>query len=106
MWREDVLNGTLQSTFVNMENLSKKDLLLELVMLSLRTSKGLNLHDFEKQSGKSLIELNTTLFQGLQKENLIKINNGYLRFTVNGFLVSTSILNAFFELIEEKIFSI
>jgi len=74
------------------ELLSDDDLLKEAVMLSLRTSKGLDLKDFKKRTGYDLISRQQQLITALHRENLIRISHGFLRLTKNGMLVSNVII--------------
>ncbi|CCH49699.1 radical SAM family heme chaperone HemW [Pseudodesulfovibrio piezophilus] len=74
------------------ETLSDEDVLKETVMLSLRTTKGLNLADFRKQAGYDLIKRHESLITALHRENLIRLSHGFLRLTKNGMLVSNIII--------------
>ncbi len=74
------------------EELTDDDLLKELVMLSLRTSKGLNLKKFREKAGFDLMRRHEGLITALHRENLVRINRGYLRLTKNGMLVSNVII--------------
>lgn len=74
------------------EILTKDDLFKETVMLSLRTSKGLDLKAFKKQMGYDLIQRQQQLISALHRENLIRISHGFLRLTKNGMLVSNVII--------------
>ncbi|WP_291322720.1 radical SAM family heme chaperone HemW [Desulfonatronospira sp.] len=79
------------------ENLSHAQQLNELVLLSLRTSRGLNLNDYKKLSGVSFSRKYADIIQVLHRNNLIRMAHGYLRLTRNGMLVSNSILEKFME---------
>ena len=74
------------------ELLTDDDLLKEMVMLSLRTARGLDLKDFRKRAGFDLIKRQEQLISALHRENLIRINRGRLRLTKNGMLVSNVII--------------
>lgn len=74
------------------EVLTEMDLLKENVMLSLRTSKGLDLKQFRKQTGFDLVRRKEKLISALHRENLIRISHGFLRLTKNGMLVSNVII--------------
>lgn len=74
------------------EDLTDDDLLKEMVMLSLRTSKGLDLKEFRKLAGFDLIKRQEQLITALHRESLIRINQGRLRLTKNGMLVSNVII--------------
>lgn len=64
----------------------------ELVMLSLRTSRGLGLAEYRKRTGLDFLKENAALIQGLRQNELIRISRGRLRLTKNGMLVSNVIL--------------
>ncbi len=74
------------------ELLTDDDLLKEMVMLSLRTSKGLDLKDFRKRTGFDLVRRQQQLITALRREDLVRINQGRLRLTKNGMLVSNVII--------------
>lgn len=74
------------------ETLTDMDLLRESVMLSLRTTRGLDLKDFRKRTGFDLIKRKEPLITALHRENLIRISHGFLRLTKNGMLVSNVII--------------
>lgn len=74
------------------EELTDNDLLKEMVMLSLRTSRGLDLKDFRKRTGFDLVKRKEQLISALHRENLIRISHGFLRLTKNGMLVSNVII--------------
>ena len=84
-----VRGGLVGSDF---EELTDDDLLKEMVMLSLRTGKGLDLKEFRKLAGFDLIRRQEQLITALHRENLIRINQGRLRLTKNGMLVSNVII--------------
>lgn len=75
------------------EELTDDALLTELVMLSLRTSKGLDLKEYRKRTGFDLVKKQEQLISTLHRENLVRISGGRLRLTKNGMLVSNSIIN-------------
>jgi len=74
------------------EELTDEDLLKEMVMLSLRTSQGLDLKAFRKRTGYDLIKRQEQLITALHRENLVRISRGRLRLTKNGMLVSNVII--------------
>mgnify|MGYP001774960230 CR=1 FL=1 len=63
-----------------------------MVMLSLRTSKGLDLKEYRKRTGFDLIKKKEQLISALHRENLVRISGGRLRLTKNGMLVSNVII--------------
>jgi len=74
------------------ELLTDDNLLKEMVMLSLRTAKGLDLKEFRKRAGFDIIKRQQQLITALHRENLIRISHGRLRLTKNGMLVSNVII--------------
>lgn len=64
----------------------------EMVMLSLRTAKGLRLAAYRQASGRDFVKDNEALLTALRQHELIRISGGHLRLTKNGFLVSNVIL--------------
>lgn len=74
------------------ELLTDQDLFKENVMLSLRTSKGLDLKAFRKKTGFDLVKRKQQLISALHRENLVRISHGFLRLTKNGMLVSNVII--------------
>ena len=66
----------------------------ELVMLSLRTSKGLKLSDYKELTGKDLTKEKSSIINALYKNGLCRMSGGFLRLTKNGMLVSNSILQS------------
>ena len=74
------------------EDLTDDDLLKEMVMLSLRTSRGLDLKEFRQRTGFDLVKRQEQLISALHRENLVRINQGRLKLTKNGMLVSNVII--------------
>ncbi|WP_319582933.1 radical SAM family heme chaperone HemW [uncultured Pseudodesulfovibrio sp.] len=74
------------------EDLTDEVLLEEMVMLSLRTSKGLDLKEYRKRTGYDLVKKKEQLISALHRENLVRISGGRLRLTKNGMLVSNVII--------------
>lgn len=66
----------------------------ELVMLTLRTAKGLKLADYKELTGRELTKEKGSIISALHKNGLIRMSRGYLRLTKNGMLVSNSILQS------------
>ena len=64
----------------------------EMVMLALRTTRGLPLAAYRKATGRDFIRDNAALVTALRQNDLIRISAGHLRLTKNGFLVSNVIL--------------
>jgi oxygen-independent coproporphyrinogen-3 oxidase len=84
------------------ENLSVQARVLELVMLRLRTSRGLRVRAYRELTGRDFLQDHKALIHALHEKGLIRIRNGYLRFTRSGMLVSNSILSRFFADAEAK----
>ncbi|MEL7639842.1 MAG: radical SAM family heme chaperone HemW [Solidesulfovibrio sp.] len=64
----------------------------EMVMLALRTAKGLPLRAYRQATGRDFIKDNEALVTALRQNGLIRLSAGHLRLTKNGFLVSNVIL--------------
>lgn len=64
----------------------------EMVLLALRTAKGLRLAAYRKVTGRDFFKDNESLITALRQNELIRISDGHLRLTKNGFLVSNVIL--------------
>ncbi len=72
--------------------LSSEEKVREMVMLSLRTAKGLRLASYRQATGRNFLKDNEGLIAALRQNDLIRISRGHLRLTKNGFLVSNVIL--------------
>jgi oxygen-independent coproporphyrinogen-3 oxidase len=83
-------------TKYNKVRLTEEDVLKEFIMLRLRTSRGLSLKEYSKRTGKNFWRQHHKIINVLHKNNLIRIRNGYLSLTKNGFLVSNAIIEKFF----------
>jgi len=84
------------------ETLSLQARVLELIMLRLRTARGLRVKAYRDLTGRDFLHDHKTLIHALHERGLIRIRNGYLRFTRSGMLVSNSILSKFFADTETK----
>ena len=82
------------------ETLDAQSRLKELLMLRLRTSKGLSLQDYRACSGRSFQKDFGSLAELLQKNGLAASRKGWFRLTRSGMLVSDTILGHFFAGIE------
>lgn len=69
----------------------------ERVMLALRTTQGLNLKKYQKLTGRNFLTTHAGLIHTLRQNNLARLSRGYFRFTKNGLLVSSSILERLLE---------
>lgn len=92
----DEYDAAVRGEFVgdDFEELTDEIRAQELIMLSLRTSKGLKLSDYQELSGKDLAKEKKSLIHALHKNGLVRMSGGYLRLTKNGMLVSNSILQS------------
>ncbi len=87
-----VSNGTIGEEKVK---LTPQEQIREFIMLRLRTSRGLSLKEYTKKTGKNLWRQYPKLINLLHQHGLIRIRNGYLSLTKNGFLVSNAIIEKF-----------
>ncbi len=71
---------------------TEQDLLLEDVMLTLRTARGIDLVRFRERHGKDFEELAGAKLQRVLRAGLMCRENGCIRMTPQGFLVSNAIL--------------
>ena len=95
--------GSAGSGSSTVEILSPTDRVLELLMLRLRTCRGLRVKAYTELTGRDFMRDNKTLIHTLHKNGLIRIRHGYLRLTLNGMLVSNSILERMFEAVREQL---
>ncbi len=79
------------------EILSLQDRVIELIMLRLRTTKGLRVKAVFELTGRDFLKDNKMLIQALHKNGLVRILHGYLSLTQQGFMVSNAILRHLFE---------
>lgn len=93
-WREIVEKAELGK---NPETLTPETRVLELIMLRLRTARGLGLKDYKKLTGRDFLADNQRLIQALHENSLVRIRNGYLSLTRSGMLVSNSVISNLFE---------
>lgn len=64
----------------------------ERIMLSLRTSKGLNLDDFRQEFNENLLETRKDAINNLIKQGMLELKDGVLIIPKNKFIVSNSII--------------
>ena len=69
----------------------------ETIMLSLRTTKGLNLAEFRKEYNEDLEQKYKTTISRLEQLGLLKVEDGYLKLTDDSFYVANSIIKEFVE---------
>lgn len=85
------------------EKLTPTVRVLELIMLRLRTARGLRLKAYRDLTGRDFLRDHRRLIQALHENGLIRIRHGYLRLTRSGMLVSNSILANLFERTESAL---
>ncbi len=78
------------------ETLTLMERVQELVMLRLRTTRGLRVKAYRELTGRDFLKDNKSLIHALHRNQLVRIRNGYLSLTRNGLLVSNAILERFF----------
>ncbi len=94
LWKRAVENPNMRE---KREILTLQDRVIELIMLRLRTTRGMRVKAFSELTGRDFLKDNKQLIQALHSNGLIRIINGYVRLTRNGFMVSNSILSHLFE---------
>lgn len=99
-WTDKVKAGTLDD---KAEILTPKARALELVMLRLRTSRGLRLKAYKDMTGRDFIKDHQKFAQAMHENGMARIRNGYLRLTRSGMLVSNSIIANLFERMNETL---
>lgn len=80
---------------LDLERLTARDIFREKVMLSLRTTLGLNLKEYKSMTGRNFCRQFRELIKVLHANRLIRVSNGYFRLTRAGMLVSNSIIERF-----------
>lgn len=85
---KDYMNGIMPNRFT----LSEEDMIKEIIMLSLRMEKGLDLNQFERDTGKNLLKIRAKAIDKLLKLGVIELVRGYLRIKKSSFMVMNSIL--------------
>ncbi len=93
-WQKVVENPEISA---DREILSLQDRVIELIMLRLRTTKGLRVKDVYELSGRDFLKDNKELIHALHKNGLVRILDGYFSLTQQGFMVSNAILRHLFE---------
>ena len=72
--------------------MSKADQIEERIMLALRTRSGINLQQFEQDFGADLQKSKQKQIEMLLKNNFVKIENGHLFCTDDGFKVLNQVI--------------
>lgn len=99
-WDAKARQGSLGE---DVEKLTPTVRVLELIMLRLRTARGLRLKAYRELTGRDFLRDHQRLIQALHENGLIRIRHGYLRLTRGGMLVSNSILANLFERTESAL---
>ena len=77
------------------EGLGGEELLLETLMLKLRTREGLDLDDIEKRFGVNLLDLNRALIEKGLEDALLVREGSWIRPTLDGLAVADGLASAF-----------
>ncbi len=93
LWADKISKDSLDDEFIQ---LSSTERVLELIMLRLRTARGLRVRAYKALTGRDFLGDHKKLIQALHENGLIRIRDGYLRLTRSGMLVSNSILSNIF----------
>jgi oxygen-independent coproporphyrinogen-3 oxidase len=99
-WRGQIASRALGGAY---ESLDKTTRVLELIMLRLRTDRGLRLSAYRQLTGRDFAADNKELIRALHSKGMLRIKNGYLSLTGAGMLVSNSILEYLFTSTREKL---
>ena len=83
------------------EDLTQQTRVLELIMLRLRTARGLHVQAYRQLTGRDFMADHRRMIQALHENGLIRIRNGYVRLTRSGMLVSNTILSNLFGRMDE-----
>lgn len=86
---KEYLNGTTQTFEEHLDARAQKE---EMIMLSLRLEKGIDLKKYKQQFNSDLLIEKKDSINNLLKQNLILVNDGYLKIAPNAFYVSNSII--------------
>lgn len=81
---------------IERETLTREMAIKEAIFLGLRRLEGISLDDFEKRFGLSLEKTFANVVSYLLKENLISIDEGHLKLTIQGILLSNEVFLKFF----------
>lgn len=96
-WQAVVKNGTIGTLGAGqVEILDALTLSKEMLMLGLRTTKGISLAGWKKRTGRSFLRTHRNLVTLLVNNNLATMRNGAFRLMRSGMLVSNTIIEHFF----------
>lgn len=99
-WAQKVMDKTLGHDQEVLDHVTR---VIELIMLRLRTDRGLRLKAYTQLTGRDFIADNKAVIQVLHQKGMLRIRNGYLSLTGSGMLVSNSILEFLFNSTREKL---
>lgn len=99
-WTELVRKG---NPVEKAEILRPKTRALELVMLRLRTARGLRLKAYKDMTGHDFLRDHQRFVQAMHENGLVRIRNGYMSLTRSGMLVSNSVISNIFERMDTTI---
>ena len=88
---DDYLRFPIQNLVAFKEELGKNEKITEKIMLSLRTTNGLNLKEL-KDMGHDILKEKEAIIKRLEKNNMIKVENGFLKIEKDKFVVSNQII--------------
>lgn len=91
-WADAVSTGAIGRGSSVAQALTPEERLQEMIMLRLRTSRGLHLRGYKRLTGRSFTQEHAAHIQALAKHELIRMHGGYLRLTRQGWLVADAIL--------------
>lgn len=94
LWGKMVTSKRLPDSI---EQIDAHTRVLELMMLRLRTVRGMRLKAYKDLTGNDFVKAHQRIIQALHKNGLVRILNGYFSLTRTGMLVSNSILSKLFE---------
>jgi oxygen-independent coproporphyrinogen-3 oxidase len=92
-WERRLLEGEVP--IAGSEELDDEDLLLETLMLRLRTPEGVDLGAIESRFGFDLLGLNRSLVERAREDDLLVREGSFLRPTVDGLAVADGLARAF-----------
>jgi len=78
------------------EVLDRQTRIREMVMLRLRTTRGLSLAAYRKVAGRDLLAEHEPMIRALRQRDLVRISGGHLRLSRPGMLVSDAIIGNLF----------
>ncbi|MBR3664986.1 MAG: radical SAM family heme chaperone HemW [Desulfovibrio sp.] len=93
-WTEKIAKGQVAG---HEEVLTPLIRVLEMIMLSLRTVRGLSLKRYKDMTGHDFLVDHRRMVQALHENALIRIRQGWLRLTPSGMVVSNAIISNLFE---------